>query len=95
MWFSDNGHRTLNNRACINEALHLQFDKKAHGNREVKTHHSQNYPAESGLVMRVSSELFIRLSIKFHRIIWSVFLSPKTTTVRGPVYAIETPHARC
>ena len=27
----DNGHRTLNNRAWINEALHLRFDKKVHG----------------------------------------------------------------
>lgn len=27
----DNGHKTLNNRAWINEDLHLRFDKKVHG----------------------------------------------------------------
>lgn len=29
--FPDNGHRTLNNRAWIYEALHLRFDKKVQG----------------------------------------------------------------
>jgi len=29
--FPGNGHRAVNNRAWINEALHLQFNKKVQG----------------------------------------------------------------
>ncbi|WP_322785048.1 transposase domain-containing protein [Klebsiella grimontii] len=32
----DNGHRTLNNRAWINEAMHLRYDKKVHGKQVSK-----------------------------------------------------------
>lgn len=43
----DNGHRTLNNRAWINEALHLRYDKKVHGKQISKQINIPSPPLQS------------------------------------------------